>query len=306
MATPTIDFDKVLSDKILDEIAATAIAHALGGDDTVDETTLAEDFATLYTAIGEQVPKSGLTVRVADGPLAMVAEGALSSGIGLARWSGWVSHLSVYLREETGPLLQNTDDSVHELRALANILRAGVWDTACYDDTVVVCRRPCVVSLDDNGNLHSVGDAPAIQWRGREGCYAVHGVIVPGALWRDPASVTPYAWRSHSTEVVRVAAARWGWDRYLTHMDADRVDTWADPHTKLAYELYRTPVVGLLRKQSPPLHDGSQPWYCEPVPVECRTARGARRWQVPTWDGRVLTVAEAESNPDLSYPQGER
>jgi hypothetical protein len=84
-------------------------------------------------------------------------------------------------------------------------------------------------------------------------------------------------------------------------MGAALADAWTDPRTGLRYELYAATPFRLLRKQSPVLQDGTQPWYCEPVPAECVTARGARRWQIPEPDGTVLTPEEAENAPDLVY-----
>jgi hypothetical protein len=51
-----------------------------------------------------------------------------------------------------------------------------------------------------------------------------------------------------------------------------------------------------LRKTSPALQDGSSPSYVEPVHEDCRTARGARKWQACTWTPDVC-----ELDPSLQY-----
>ena len=294
-----------LTDSVLDACAEEWIALCLCGEDEVDTSTLAEDFAALYRHCDYPVPPDGLRIEVADDPLdaSARAEGGASSEVGLGHQSWWVARLSVFADVEVdgSPAIEPGADA-DALAALERILRAGVWDSTWCVEGVVVVRRPCVVSLDGAGELH---DGPALAWRPREaapkgvGVYADHGVIVPARMIVSPESVPPAEWRAASTEVVRVAASRWGWDRYLAHVGASLVDR--AEVDELAYELYDAAPFRLLRKQSPPLLDGSRPWYVEPVPAECQTALGARRWQVPDPDGRVLSPDEAERNAGLRY-----
>lgn len=297
-----------LTDSVLDACAEEWIAQCLGGDDAIDTSTLAEDFAILYRHCDYPVPPGGLRIEVADDPLdaSARAEGAYASEVGLAHQSWWAARLAVFddvLLDDGTPAIEPGPDA-DALAALVRILRAGVWDSTWCVEGVVVVRRPCVVRVDEAGDLHAA-DGPALAWRPREGApkgvgvYADHGVVVPARMVVAPESVSPAEWRAASTEVVRVAAARWGWDRYLAHMGASLLDR--AEVDGLAYELHDAAPFRLLRKQSPALLDGSQPWYVEPVPAECRSALGARRWQVPGPDGRVLSVDEAERDTSLRY-----
>lgn len=301
-----------------DAYAEALEGFALGGDSSVDLDGLAEHYAELYHAIDVPIPEGGLRVHLATGPLdaGRIAAGIepttedhpSTDGVGLGYDLGWVGAYALYLDLTMGDstVLDPEDLATKGLNAYRAICFAGVWDSTLGEEDVVVVPRPSVVHRDEDGELHHESE-PAISW-GTEGCYAWHGIIVPQRYWRTPEAVSPEEWRGTNTEVRRAAIEHWGWDAYLRHLGAEVVDEWKDPITGLHYELHdpRDGEYRLLRKQSPPLHDGSQPWYVEPVPVDCQTARGARRWQVPEVDGTVLSAEEAERRADeLSYPGGE-
>ena len=305
-----------ITDKELDAVAAEAIQHCLGGDDSVQEEILKTDFEALYRIIGETVPTAGLRIIVADGPLDAVAKAKelmtpasiknnppVLSGVGLAYYAPWV-YAYGFLQKFPEVIPPESDESKN-LSVLRRLWDAGVWDSVLLDGAVIVVRRPCEVHVDENGQLHNVS-GPAIRWRDNEGCYADHGVVItPSRLVTSPAKVEPEVWKSLNTEILRVAATRWGWDNYLNHIKAEKVDTFLDTVTNLRYELYDAQPFRLLRKESPALKDGSQPWYCEPVPREIRTAKGGRRWQIPEADGHILSADEAERFSDFTYPGGE-
>jgi hypothetical protein len=108
-----------------------------------------------------------------------------------------------------------------------------------------------------------------------------------------------------NTEQRRVLAERLGWPRYLEKLGGSVVSTWEDPATKLAYELLELSETGerVLRKQSPELKDGSQPWYAEPVHRDLLTAQAARKWQAVTPFSRDAreTARLCNTNPELTY-----
>lgn len=209
-------------------------------------------------------------------------------GVGNGGWVAFYEYfatIGVLTAEEIAPVL-----------ALRDFGRVA-WDSVLLDECAIVILRPSRLRVDDDGNLHAL-DGPAIEWGDGERDYAYHGTWIPERFVADP--------RGHSraeylditnTEERRALSEIAGWDWVVSLLGGSITDTYVDPATSLRYELLSlSDGQRLLRKQSPPLQDGSQPLYLEPVHEELVTARAARKWQATT-----LSPAECERGPELLY-----
>lgn len=205
---------------------------------------------------------------------------------------GWVSFYDYFNR--IGVL---TDEESSDVLAFRDFGRTA-WDTVLLDECAIVIRRPAVLHLDDDGNIHSPVGKPAIEWADGETEYAHHGTWISERIVKEPQSFTRTEYQAiTNTEERRALAERAGWDFIASMLGATVVDSWTDAKTKLRYELLRCDDGSkLLRKQSPKLKNNKQPTYVEPVHEQLRTARAARKWQATSW-----AVDQCESDPELSY-----
>lgn len=187
-------------------------------------------------------------------------------------------------------------DEVSDLRALI-AFRKVAWDTVLFDEVAIVIERPKAIRVDDEGRLHGAG-APCIEWPDGEKDYAWHGTWVTEKIAMTPRSHTREEFLAISnTEQRRALCEAAGWDWVAEILNAKAIDGWADPETKLEYELLGcSDGSKLLRKQSPPLKLGAQPIYMEPVHEELKTAKAARKWQATDW-----TPAQCEADSELTY-----
>jgi hypothetical protein len=282
-------------DTILDDVAAEYIA-CLTRPDPYDDAAVRAWLRIAYDACGLPMPDR---VEVVDSPdaaceLASVLTGetiAALDSVGVAD-AAWVARYDAYHR--LGVL---SDAESAELLALRAYLRCA-WDHILLDECAIVVRRPTTLSLDEAGNLHSV-DGPAIAWADGHPDYAHHGVWVSERIALDPRGHTRAEYLAITdTEVRRALGERAGWQWVAELLGAKIANTWTDPRTGLRYELLSLADGGgkLLRKESPTLQDGSQPWYVEPVHEDLRHAQAARKWQAGDW-----SVEECEADPELSY-----
>jgi hypothetical protein len=170
-------------------------------------------------------------------------------------------------------------------------------DSVLLDECAIVIRRPSVLLVDDDGNMHS-STGPCIQWADGECDYAHHGTWIPKRMVEAPTSYTKEEYLAiTNTEERRALSEIAGWNWVLELLGGSSLDRWVDPATGLSYELLGCDGgQRLLRKQSPPLANGTQPFYVEPVHEDLRTAQAARKWQATT-----LAPVECERDPELSY-----
>jgi hypothetical protein len=206
--------------------------------------------------------------------------------------SGWLAFYEVF--ERIGVL---SEDETVEIRALREFGRIA-WDMILMDECAIVIRRPASLHVDDDGNLHS-SSGPVIEWHDGEKDFAYHGTWIPERMVTDPLSYTRAEYLAiTNTEERRALSEIAGWNWVMRLLGGSTVDEWIDPHTRLRYELIvcQDMTQRLLRKQSPPLQNGEQPFYIEPVHEGLRTARAARKWQATD-----LTPEECEGDPELEY-----
>lgn len=248
----------------------------------------------VYELYARPVPSR---IEIADSPEAALALASqlLSSeqtdlddcGIGDA---GWLALYDYWHR--VGVL---DDGEAKEVLAMRDYMRVA-WDTILLDECAIVVQRPLELHVDDMGNLHSaVG--PCIRWKGWED-YAWHGTWVSRRTIMDPRSYSKEEYLAiKNTEQRRALAEAAGWDWVCNLLAAVCVDEWTDPNTALVYTLLRcSDGTSFLRKQSPPLKNGAQPYYIEPVHENLKTAQAARKWQATR-----LTPEECEMDPGLVY-----
>lgn len=203
---------------------------------------------------------------------------------------GWVSFYDLFHR--IGVL---SNDEAADTLALRDFGRVA-WDTVLLDECAIVIQRPVSISVDENGNLHST-TGPCIRWADGEQDFAYHGTWLPERIVMSPRSFTRDEFRAlTNTEERRALSEIAGWDWVTDLLGAKSDDAWTDPATGLEYTLMSYEYGKLLRKQSPPLKQGAQPTYIEPVNRDLRTARAARKWQATR-----LTPEQCEREPDLSY-----
>jgi hypothetical protein len=204
---------------------------------------------------------------------------------------GWVAFYECF--ETFGVLSKEEASDVLTLREFGRV----AWDSVLLDGCAIVIRRPKRLCVDDDGNLHSTS-GPAIEWRDGECDYAYHGTWLPERMVTAPRGYTKAEYVAiTNTEERRALSEIAGWDWVIELLGGTIVDTWRDPKTRLSYELFACDDgQRLLRKQSPKLANGSQPFYIEPVHEQLMTARAARKWQATT-----LSAAECERDPELEY-----
>jgi len=206
--------------------------------------------------------------------------------------AGWVSFYDYFKRIG---VLKEDEEECRQTLALRDFMRVA-WDSLLLDECAIVVALPRVYR-DEQGNLHNAS-GPCIEWLDGRKDWAWHGVWVPERLVMEPKSYTREEYMAITqTEIRRALGESAGWDHIVTLLGATSLDSWTDAGTGLSYELLGAATgERLLRKQSPALQSGAQPFYVEPVHELCRTARGARKWQATR-----LSPQECESDPELSY-----
>jgi hypothetical protein len=203
--------------------------------------------------------------------------------------SGWVGFYDFFHR--IGVL---SNEEASDVLALREFQRSA-WDTILLDECAIVVLGPKLLKRDANGNLHN-STGPCIEWQDGQKAYAWHGVWIPDRIIVDPKSYTGNEYLALSTEVRRALGEKAGWDHVSQLLGAKPIDTWTDPITGLTYELLASDNGKWLKKQSPVLKTGQQPYYIEPVHEDLQTAQAARKWQATD-----LTPGQCETDPKLTY-----
>lgn len=299
MAPPIILEDLTPDQDVVLEQVATEYLAVLQRGDEVDMAKVSPMLELIYSYYDKVVPE----VEIIDSPEAALMR---ARELGIKQpyfdWcgvgdAGWLAHYEVFAR--IGIL--NEEES-EDLRKMQAFLHGGIYDTILLDERALLVRFPKEIHTDERGNLHSA-TGPAIAWRDGQAEYAWHGVFVTKELIDAPASFTKEQVLGLATEQRRAFCEHFGWGRTLALLECKLTDTWTDPKTALKYELYEGPDEAILRKESPPLQDKSQPWYAEPVHRDLKTAQAARKWQAMMRRGQdPNAVARAcNKNPALTY-----
>jgi hypothetical protein len=299
MAPPTILEDLTPDqDAVLDVVAAEYLAILQRGD-KVDMDKVRPMLELIYSYYDKPVPD----VEIIDSPEAALMR---ARDLGIQNpyfdWcgvgdAGWLAHYEVFAR--IGIL--NEEESA-DLRKMQAFLHGGIYDTILLDERALLIRFPSEIHTDERGNLHSA-KGPAIAWRDGQAMHAWHGAFVSKELIEAPEAFTKEQVIALPTETRRAFCEHFGWEKTLALLECQLADTWADPKTALKYELYVGPDEKILRKESPALQDGSQPWYAEPVHRDLKTAQAARKWQAAMRRGEDpgAVASACNKNPALTY-----
>ena len=98
----------------------------------------------------------------------------------------------------------------------------GWW--APYENAAILQDRPSHIHLDDDGRLHH-DSRMACEYSDGFGVWAIHGVRVDEQIVCDPSSQTISQIREDdNAERTRIRIERFGWERYLTEINATVVD----------------------------------------------------------------------------------
>lgn len=285
-------------DVVLEQVAAEYLAVLQRGDE-VDMDKVRPMLELIYSYYNKPVPD----VEIIDSPEAALLRARELGikepyfdwcGVGDA---GWLAHYEVFARIG---ILNETE--AEDLRKMQAFLHGGIYDTILLDERALLVRFPKEIHTDERGELHSA-TGPAIAWRDDQAEHAWHGVFVTKELIEAPESFTKEQVIALATEQRRAFCEHFGWAKALALLECELTNTWKDSSTGLSYELYAGPDEAILRKESPPLQDGSQPWYAEPVHRELKTAQAARKWQAMMrrgQDPREVAMA-CNRNPTLTY-----
>jgi len=175
-----------------------------------------------------------------------------------------------------------------DLRLWSEVTKSCGWWWP-YNGLCVCSDRPEHVSWETNREpprLHN-DKGPALRYRDGYEVYCWHGVLVPERAINSPESFTHEELaEERNSEIHRCIAERLGWERYLYLRGVTKIDAWTCPSTGLQYQLlesvHRSGELEprYLKMQSPPLHDGSQPDFIEPVDPGLNSAQAARKWQI--------------------------
>lgn len=210
------------------------------------------------------------------------------------RDAGWVAFYDFWHRVNA-----LTDDEAKDVLRLKEYMFSGAFDSVFLDGCAIVVAQPNYFKRDINRDLHC-GNGPAVEWRDGEKLFYWHGVAVNEKIIMRPETFTKAEYLAEqNTEIRRALSERLGWHNVMELLGAKKDDEWRDPKTGLGYALFSVEGLRekLLRKESPVLQTGAQPFYMEPVHEDLKTAQAARKWQaVPE-----LTVAECERDPHLEY-----
>lgn len=281
------------------EVVANEYLSVLSRGDEVDLDAVRPALEMIYGLYDKKLPE----IEICDSPEAALTR---AKELGVASpyfdWcgasdAGWLAHYEVFAR------LAIIDEAESEdLRKMQRLLFGGVYDTVLLDEKALLIRFPKEVHVNARGDLHCA-TGPAISWRDGQAEYSWAGAWVSQKLIETPETITKKEALDMPTEERRAFCERFGWTNALALFECSLVDSWTDPRTDLRYELYAGPDDSIIKKQSPPLLTGEQPFYCEPVHRNLKTAQAARKWQPMMRPGAdPAEVADAcNRDPALSY-----
>lgn len=147
-----------------------------------------------------------------------------------------------------------------------------------FDDVVIACERPIKINRDSKERLHSVDDAPSIEYADGCGVYSIHGMTVDPKIILAPETLTVEEIITHyNLEIRRVMLERYGIEKFIQVSGAEHINE--DEYGVL----YRMPMkydpfnmVRVLNRT--PEVDGTFRTYFIAVPPNTKTAREGVAW----------------------------
>lgn len=217
------------------------------------------------------------------------------------QWSGWPAFLSFFRHIAKLPI----DYSKWQHYETA----ATFGPRFMHQRFCLLSDRPEYIHRDDQSRPHS-DRGPFCKWRDGWELYYLHGVRVNERIVTAPESYTAEEIKAEkNSEIVRALAERLGWTRFIEKLGGTTIDKWTDPKTGLDYELIECAAKWgdlqprFLKMRSPELHDGTTPYYLEPIDPGVNTAQAARKWQLADWDkdDPQGLVKHANEHPELEF-----
>ena len=150
-----------------------------------------------------------------------------------------------------------------------------VYDGLCYENLCCLVGYPHTYETDADGRLHCATGA-AVAWPGQEEFFW-HGQAIDAIVIREPQKVTADYLLNLPAEQRRASYEVLGHARVIEVLGLKA--THEATVSGLSYQLYHSREEAWLRMQSPPLQDGSQPVYLEPVHERCQTCEEALAWR---------------------------
>ncbi|HEY3873039.1 MAG TPA: hypothetical protein VGM10_32075 [Actinocrinis sp.] len=163
------------------------------------------------------------------------------------------------------------------LHALSRVAEQVHWWWP-FERAAILCERPNVLHLDEQGRLHQ-GDGPALAYQDGFALYRWHGVTIAENFAQTLASLTPVIIQQEpNVELRRIMLEHYGHDRYILDSGAKPVQ-----HDE-AGRLWRVDLPGdepitmveVVNSTAEP--DGTFRTYWLRVPPHTRTARAAVAW----------------------------
>lgn len=292
-------------ESLLDPISEEWINAAHSGETYVDQRKASECIKKIYALAELKKPE----VIFLNGPMEAMEfchknlkeKPETIDWFGIGYDAGWVSFYDYFQRIG---VLERDDE---EFNIIKEFMRSGTWATVLYDGLAICIARPSLVKTDERGNLHN-DKGPAIAFNDGYEEYAWHGTWVTEKIILTPEKLTKEEIiNEKNSEVSRAIAERLGWDKYMETIGTVLIDKWFDSEKSLHYELYDFKerrgelMPRLLKMESPEIHDGTRPYYIEPVDPGLKTCQAARRWQFKKEDGEWPTVEESNKDPRLEF-----
>jgi hypothetical protein len=208
-------------------------------------------------------------------------ESAWSQYRGGSLWAGWYAYVS-FLRDVCGWANASLADFAHdELHALS----AGwCW---YHDDVAAISDRPLRLLFNDRGQLHGE-DAAAIEWRDGYSLWAINGVVIDEQIVMRPQSQTIEQIRGEQNEEIkRIRIDRFGWDRYLTGINATRIDRRRNDIEGTREALYRADGHSVLVCVCP----STAKVFSLEVPPATETCEQAQRYLSSGLSSRIISAS---------------
>jgi len=199
----------------------------------------------------------------------------------LQRWNWWYQEVSYLACTHIGAEQLGTSSGLRWAKPIYDAFLAGCWTIQFTDDALLWCAKPAVhvEEIPTGRRLHSAETA-AVE-SDIERLYFWHGVLVPAFVVVRPDLITlDHIRQEENAEVRRVMTERYGYERYLTDVGAQREQ--ADDYGEL-FRIQRegdTDLVMVRVVNSTPEPDGSFKPYMLRVPPHVTSAREAVAW---TW-----------------------
>jgi hypothetical protein len=142
-----------------------------------------------------------------------------------------------------------------------------------YSGFCVIAKNPVACHWQEN-RLHNES-GPAVKWADNYSMWAIGGVAVTEKIVMRPDTFTVEEINQiGSEEVKRIAIERFGWEKYLVGMNANKIDERSNPVDNTYEVLWSTPDgIKVLMCGCPT----TSRTYALPVTTECNTCADAQR-----------------------------